>query len=377
MLPVNTFRILHVIAPGPIAGAEKSVLASVQALKLAGYSVELAVIRETRNPDCAEEFVQFASLLGVETKLFSTGKRLDLSLAYKLKEFILSEGFNVVHSHDYKALLHLAFFRSDIPALLATYHGATSHTITVQLYEFVERVLFQMTDCIFAVSEGARKTLESRGSFNAPIAIVPNFVPNLKIDGRRTRNPSRDALQLLFLGRLSYEKGLDILLAAVAMIADQPVFLNVVGDGPQRSSLMGMAESLNIAHKVRFFGFQRDVVKYLEDADVLVMPSRTEAMPMALIEASTLGIPVIASAVGGIPEIVTSFENGVLVPPSEPSSLKDAIMTVQKELSAFKCRAEQKASSISERYSATGWVRSAVCEYAKVLQFPTPSDMTE
>jgi glycosyltransferase involved in cell wall biosynthesis len=276
--------------------------------------------------------------------------------------------FNIVHSHDYKALLHLSFFRSEIPALLATYHGATSHTVAVQIYEFVERILFQSTDCVVAVSDGARATLESRGPFRSRIAVVPNFVSCTRPKQKTPRIRKPGEFQLLFLGRLSYEKGLDVLLRAIEVSAALPIVLDVVGDGPERASLEAMAQSLKIAHKVKFHGFERNVMKHLSNADILVMPSRTEAMPMALMEAATLGIPIVASSVGGIPEIITHLENGVLVDPADACALSDAIETVTADMPAFKKRSAKAAKIISKRFSAEGWVRGAVDAYTRALQ---------
>jgi glycosyltransferase involved in cell wall biosynthesis len=367
----DSLRILHVIAPGPFAGAEKSALASVDALCTAGYDVSVAVVREARKPGCAAEFLRHANALGLETKVFSTRTRLDFSLSHRLSKYVHDERFDIVHSHNYKALVHLAMFRRAIPGLIATYHGATSHTLSVQLYEWLDWILFQKADCVFAVSDGARDTLLERGAFRTQIAVVQNFVtPPDSVSANGALENGR--LQLLFLGRLSHEKGLDILLNALSTLDAGLFFLRVVGDGPCRDALEAQAKALHLEPSVRFFGFHREVHPFLAQSNVLVMPSRTEAMPMALIEAATVGMPVIASAVGGIPEIVVNHRNGILVEPEDVADLRDAIIEMASRFEQFRDHSLKDADKIADQFSAKQWIALSTREYREVLRSKEP-----
>jgi glycosyltransferase involved in cell wall biosynthesis len=143
--------------------------------------------------------------------------------------------------------------------------------------------------------------------------------------------------------------------------------LTIVGDGPARASLEEMAARCGIGEHVSFEGFQADVAPYLRASDLLVMPSRTESMPMALIEAAASGLPVVASNVGGIPEIVTSGKNGVLVPPDSPSALSAAIAEVAVDLERFRREARSLGKTILEAYGPDRWVARAVEEYSRLV----------
>ncbi len=362
----NDLNILHVIAPGTIAGAEKSALASVEALRSAGYRVSFAVIKESRHPAFADDFVHLADRLGVESTVFTTRRRLDPRLARGLRKHIRAAGITVVHTHGYKPLFHLLTFRSEVPALITTYHGATSHSLAVCFYERLYQILYRSTDCVFAVSEGAKAAMESRGPLRCRVAIIPNLVSRPRVAKPLIDPAKKTSYSLLYLGRLSHEKGADVLMEAMSMLEAPHIRLHVVGDGPERTRLMGQAKSSG-RDNVVFHGFQRSVDKFLLDADILVMPSRTEGLPMALIEATALGLPVIASAVGGIPEVVTHGENALLVSPNDPSALHRAILEMTGDYPRFYRGALENAEGVLDRYSTKRWVSAAVSEYRRAV----------
>jgi colanic acid/amylovoran biosynthesis glycosyltransferase len=133
------------------------------------------------------------------------------------------------------------------------------------------------------------------------------------------------AHRLLFVGRLIPAKGLPFLLETVAMIDD--AILDIAGDGPQRRFLETKAASLGIANRVRFLGYQSQVQvgELLRDADVFVMGSFAEGLPVVLMEAMAAGVPVVATRIAGIPELVDDGQNGFLVPPGDPALTAAAV----------------------------------------------------
>jgi glycosyltransferase involved in cell wall biosynthesis len=141
-----------------------------------------------------------------------------------------------------------------------------------------------------------------------------------------------DAKVVLFVGHLAQVKGLDGLMSAWARVgrrrSDQPRLV-LIGEGPERDSLVRLAEREGIASRVSFLGPlpQALVAEWLAVSDVLCLPSRSEGSPNVVVEALACGVPVVASRVGGIPDLVTSGVNGLLVPPADPARLADALMT--------------------------------------------------
>jgi glycosyltransferase involved in cell wall biosynthesis len=147
------------------------------------------------------------------------------------------------------------------------------------------------------------------------------------INAGSERNP-RAGPTIGFIGRLTEPKGLQILLDAMALIRDRvpAVQLVCVGEGPMEASLKASAEELHLERNVHFVGFQSNVFECLKEMDVLALPSRTEGFGKAALEAMAMGVPVIATAVGGLRELVVDGETGTLVPYGDPGKLAEAIV---------------------------------------------------
>ena len=131
--------------------------------------------------------------------------------------------------------------------------------------------------------------------------------------------------RLLFVGRLAVEKGLPFLLDAVAKV--EGAILDVAGDGPERKHLEMKATRLGIAGRVRFLGYQSqsDVRKLMQQADVFVMTSLSEGIPVVLMEAMAAGVPVVATRIAGVPELVEDGSDGLLVLPGDPDATTAAV----------------------------------------------------
>lgn len=144
------------------------------------------------------------------------------------------------------------------------------------------------------------------------------------------RPVSERAARLLYAGRLASEKGLPVLFQALTELAAQGRAwqLTVLGDGPERARLEQMARELGLAERVRFEGYvsQAGVADHLREADVFVLPSLAEGVPVSLMEAMASGVPVVATRVGGVAELVEDGESGLLVPPSDAPALQAALL---------------------------------------------------
>ena len=135
--------------------------------------------------------------------------------------------------------------------------------------------------------------------------------------------------RLVYVGRLAVEKGLPVLLQSLRQLTDKgdDVTLTVVGDGPDREHLENQCETLGIADRTEFVGYAGpdEVVEYLKQSDVFILPSFAEGVPVTLMEAMYIGVPVISTYVGGIVELIENEKNGLLVSPSDSDGLRLAI----------------------------------------------------
>lgn len=191
----------------------------------------------------------------------------------------------------------------------------------------LQRIAYGAAHRVVANSQAAAGQLRSEGVPAAKIVVVPNGIdPDIFPPRSYSARPRRIAL----VACLRPEKRIDVLIAAAPRIlARYPdaEFL-IVGDGSSRDALVALARSTGAGARIRFLGHRDDVPSVLAEADAFVLPSQSEAFPNSIIEAMASGLPVVATAVGGIPELVADGTTGRLVPPGDADALADAIVHV-------------------------------------------------
>jgi glycosyltransferase involved in cell wall biosynthesis len=185
-----------------------------------------------------------------------------------------------------------------------------------QAYRFATRVV--------ANSPAAARQLDSEGVPRHRIRVIPN---GLSIERYRPHDAAPRVSRLVTVANLRHEKAHDVLLDAIARLAPRhpALRLEVAGDGPRREALERQARTLGIESRVAFLGHREDIPELLARAHAFVLPSRSEAFPNGAIEAMAAGLPVVASAVGGLLDLIENGCTGVLTPPGDPAALANAI----------------------------------------------------
>ena len=243
---------------------------------------------------------------------------------------------NVVCCHGYKAdLLGLiACRRLKIP-VVAVCHGWTGENLKVKSYESVNRIVLRKMDAIVCVSEAQAARTRRAGAPADRIVVIhdavrPERFLNLDPSYREIAReflPERSTRLVLAAGRLSSEKGFSDLVEAAAIIAraDPSVGFVLFGDGRLRPALSRQIAGSGLQDSFHLAGFRADLDKFLPHFDLTVLPSYTEGLPNIVLESFAAGVPVVATAVGGTPEIIESGINGYLVEPRRPDRLASGI----------------------------------------------------
>lgn len=169
---------------------------------------------------------------------------------------------------------------------------------------------------------------------------------------------------------LRRDKGIDTLLRAAREVLERrgDCVLVIVGDGPMSDEWKRMADDLGIGRSVRWTGFRRDVASILAEADLFVLPTLRDAFPTVLLEAFAAGVPVIASQVGGVPEIVDDERTGKLVPPGDVKALADAINRALGDASWRDRTAEAARTKVERDFSVDAWFTRLESLYSAVLR---------
>ena len=329
---VGPLRLLVVTDSLEVGGAERHVVDLVLALRREGHAVTVAcsVSGSLAEPLEAAR-IPVRPLLGRIVK-----RRVSLPYARALRSLLKRERFDLVHAHVYAsaAASALATVGTGVPLVVtehteALWQGRGGRLFSPWMYRRVARVI--------AVSDAIRRRLIERdGVPPAKITLLPNSVPP-------ARHTHGDALPLPadlsegplvgVVARLQPEKGVASFLKAAARVAEEvpAATFVVVGDGPLRKELFGLAEELGVQDRVLFLGFRPDAQALLELMDVVAVPSVSEGTPLVVLEAMAAGVPVVASSVGGIPGQIRPGREGILVPPGDSGALGDALVALLRD----------------------------------------------
>ena len=193
--------------------------------------------------------------------------------------------------------------------------------------------------------------------------------PGDRAPARAALGLSDEMLVLGTLGRLTEQKGQRVLLQALARLASEHTnaVLFLAGTGPLRKSLEAEADRLGIADRVRFLGMRRDREHLYAAMDIFVLPSQWEGLSLALVEAMGAGRAVVATSVGGNPEVVTSGQTGLLVPPADPAALADALAGLAAQPDRRAALGEAAAADARSRFSIEEHVAQLAALYRQGL----------
>ena len=325
-------KVLHVHRIGGIGGSERHLLTLLPALRERGVDVSfLGLDDPSRAPD------PFYEALAVPYERLKAPRDLDPALAWRVRR--AARRADLVHTHLVHADVYGAF---GARRLVSTKHN--DDPFRTGAFRFVERALARRATRIIAITESlARFQVERVGLPAAKVEVIHYGLDDLpQAWGENPPDPlSPDARLLLCICRLEPQKGVDVAIRALREIPGAQ--LVVLGEGPQRGELEQLARELDVP--VYLPGRVPDVAAWLRRADLLVHPVRWEGFGLALLEAMLASLPVVATKVSSIPEIVVDGETGLLVPPDDPGALAAAVNRVLADPSGYGERGRARARS--------------------------------
>jgi len=236
----------------------------------------------------------------------------------------------------------------------------------------LQRAAYSCAQRVIANSAAVAARLRHEGVAHWAIDVIPN---GIDVGAFTTRSHAGGPLRrVIMVANLRPEKAHEVLIdAAASLVATNPdLEFRIVGDGPRLAELTALAAARGVGNHVRFFGHRDDVPALLRDSDIFVLPSRSEAFPNGLIEAMAAGLPVVATAVGGIVELVQHGKNGLLVRPGNSRDLANAIQQLIDDRGRAAALACEARRSIEACYSFERMVREFERVYLRELQRRAP-----
>jgi glycosyltransferase involved in cell wall biosynthesis len=345
-------------------------------------AIEASVVTfERGESDLPNEFVTAARDLGLAVEIIPERRRFDLGVLPKLKKVINQHSPDIVVTHSVKS--HFLMWRSHISRKcpwVAFHHGYTSTDRKMRVYNRLDRWSLPATDRIITVCQAfARDLSRNTGVALDDISVLHNAIrPQLPATGTEAQavrskfGIADDESLILAVGRLSKEKAHIDLIAAFSGLRKSTPKVNakliIVGDGPEREKREAAADSLVCKESVVFAGQSSDVWPFYFAADVFVLPSHSEGSPNVLLEAMAAGIPIVATEVGGVPEMVEHNQGALLVPASDPPALGAAIARVLTDNNLARHLTANASSLVGTRYAPENYVRSLVEIYREVMR---------
>jgi glycosyltransferase involved in cell wall biosynthesis len=365
---VRRWAVLHIANyPDRVGGGEESLLGLVQGLHRQGYRVQVLVpgegdlvpaVRRLRVPLTIQRF----------PSVRPWALRPMVRAVRALRRFVQETGIELIHAHGSRGALYagLAMRGRSVPLVW--------HVRVARRDPWLDPLLTRLATAIVANSRATAERFDGCSRSSGKVQVVHNGVDLDRFSevaggsvDRRRLGVSEGAKLVTYVGRVEEAKGVDLLLQAAELVSRSvaDVRFLIVGDGPQRPPLEAWCRRRSLP--VTFFGRRSDVPEFLSLCEAVVLPSRHEGFGRILIEAMAAGVPVVATAVGGVPEVCESGKTGLLVPPEDPAALAEAIIDTLTNETATQTRAAQAKAEVRARFSLDQHVASIMRLYDSLL----------
>ncbi|MCD6219722.1 GT4 family glycosyltransferase PelF, partial [Candidatus Calescamantes bacterium] len=332
-------KVLRVLPSLEMGGVEKTLISLLPHLEEKGFTVKVCTLY--RKDILAKELEK----IGIPVINIGMRARIDIDLKYlrgifHLAEFIRKEKFHIVHTHLYRANTpgRIAAILARVPIIIANEHNVDSWKRFSQ--RRMDRFLAKFTDKIIVVSNEVKKFYVNEvGIPDDKLEVIYNGVDLKRFEKDFDKKKKRKELGLPLssplvgtIGRLQLQKDHKTFLKASSLILKKfpKVHFLIVGGGSLRKELENFTRNLKIEKNVHFLGERKDIEEILPLMDIFVLTSKREGFPITVLEAMACSIPVVATSVGGTPELIEEGKTGFLIPPENPHILSEAIINLLK-----------------------------------------------
>ncbi len=356
-------RVLALVAAGEVSGPTRGLFQLIELSKDAGVQFVIGMFLVPGWTTTAS--IEQGKRRGFQVEMLSQRGRYDPRLISQAWNLVKKYGVEVLQSHGYKPAL-LAWCLKCIARIpwIAFAHGYTSENRRMALYNRLDVWLLRHADRVVVVSEATGRTLVQAGVPEKIIRVIHNAIDpynhEVSEDGSELRQVCHAGpadLLIGVIGRMSAEKGQEVFLQAFTMVLKvlPRARAVLVGAGQDMAALEELVRTNGLEEQVTFTGYQRNTAAVYAALDLVVIPSFSEGLPNVLLEAMVHRKPVVATNVGGIPEVMQDGLSKFLVPPGDPQAMADAILevlrdsTLRKELGEAGERRAREAFSPSRR----------------------------
>ncbi|MBY0523240.1 MAG: glycosyltransferase family 4 protein [Gemmataceae bacterium] len=365
------------VVTGTGGGPDKTILNSPRLLARGGYRMLCAYMHPPGDPGF-DHIRRKAN--GVQAPLLSVPDRgpWDWKVVSRLHRICKQQQVRIWHGHDYKSnLLGLVLSWFWPMRLVTTVHGWVKHTWRTPLYYAIDRLCLPRFEKVICVSADLHDSCLASGVAADRCLLIENGIDTTeyartqgRADARQRLNIPAQRLVIGAVGRLSPEKGFDILIRATHQLLNRgmDVELHVIGEGDDEARLRRLIQELGIEERCRLQGFHSELRPFYEAMDVFVLSSLREGLPNVVLEAMAMEVPVIATAVAGVPRLIQDGCNGVLIPPRECEPLLEALARLLDDPQCREALSKAGRQTVETRYSFDQRTRRLQQVYDQLLR---------
>lgn len=369
-------RVLDLRDTYEIGGPGKTIIETYKDLDADRFQMYLGVFAR-RNEPADTPFVAAAHDCGLPVHVLRGFNQYDPRLITQLAALVDSLGIDIIHAHEVKSdvITCLAARLRPVP-IVTTLHGWIGNGVKQRFMIGLDKCVVRGFDRVIAVSKEIERELLAAGVEPEKICVLHNGI----VLERYRRTGRHGVLQELIgrdisrpiiasIGRLSPEKGHVDLIDAIALVKKQgrSVSLVLIGDGPERSNLAEKIRALGLDDIVHLLGYLPQPERFLEDVELTVLPSHTEGLPNVVLESLLMEVPVLATRVGGTPEVITDSETGRLVPPHSPEALAAGILEFLSCRDSWNRMARQGCKMVKARFDFRERTRKLEALYCELI----------
>jgi glycosyltransferase involved in cell wall biosynthesis len=376
--PEHSPRVLHFLCTPLRAGVGEHALSLLVALRHHGF-VPYIIAPDPLLAAAKAELDEFA----IKSVAMDMSSPLDWREIMRLSSVLRRERIDIVHCHMAIASACASPIArlSRVPVLIETAHGREIWREGKRLRGsfWVDRQVGRLTDRFIAVSEAvARHLIENKRIPIHKITVIRNgrdlsqYQPANCAQAREARVElllEQEAPVILMLARFSIEKGHRLLIESVRQLISRwpQLIVLLAGDGPLENEIKAQCARFGLANNVRFLGYRSDTQKLLAAADIVVLPSRIEGLPLVAVEALASGRAVVGTAVGGTPEVVIDGDTGLVVPPEDPIRFGEALESLLCDPERRKRMGTRGRKLVEERFDVRSQVERTTALYSELL----------
>lgn len=367
--PNTPQHILHITAPAEFGGLESVVVSLCSGLARRGMRQTVVSVTDVEQTDHPMTIALKQARVTVIPIVLPA--RAYLRESRMLERLVREQRPDVVHTHGYRSdVIGGRVARKAGVRSVATLHGFTARSLRGRVFEWLQLRALRRFDAVVGVSSGIAERARAAGVPADRLALIPNAWSGggsaaTREELRRSLGIRDSTFAVGWIGRLSQEKGCDVFIDALAHWKPAGVVASIIGDGRERAALEARASERGVSSLIQWHGALRDAGRLMRAFDAFVLSSRTEGVPMVLLEAMEAGTPVITTAVGGVPSVVDSTE-AVLVPSESPAAIAMALERLRTSPDEARLRAENAARRLARQFAVDPWLDRYMELYARV-----------